>query len=71
MTSKEALLNIESFLAYEDFQEELKVIAKDFEVLAMLKHTLKIKKSDLYGFEIIVHGSDEEENKIKEWVEND
>ena len=61
MTSKEALLNIESFLAYEDFQEELKVIAKDLEMLVMLKHTLKI----------IVHGSDEEENKIKEWVEND
>ena len=36
MTSEEALLKIEAFLAYEDFQEELKVIAKDVEVLKIL-----------------------------------
>ena len=37
MTSKKALLKIESFCVYEDFQEELNAIAKDLEVLETIK----------------------------------
>lgn len=36
MTSKQALLNIESFLAYEDFQEELRAIAEDLNALRIM-----------------------------------
>lgn len=49
MTSKEALLKIEAFLAYEDFQEELKAIAKDIEVLENLRtHFEKIDNITSY-----------------------
>lgn len=43
MTSKEALLKIEAFLAYYDFQEELQAIAKDLEVLEILKKLIRSK----------------------------
>lgn len=48
-----------------------KVIEDDLEVLEILKSILKVKKSDLYGFEIVVRGNEEQENIIKEWLEND
>lgn len=75
MTSKEALeyikafLKTEAFLAYEDIQKELKLIEKDLEVLELLKRILKIHLSSYYGMEIVVRGTDEQENKIKEWLE--
>lgn len=37
MTSKEALLEIEAYLAYENFYEELQAIAKDLELLENLR----------------------------------
>ena len=46
MTSKEALLKIEAYLAYDGFQEELKVIARDLELLEEINKIIvdKIKE---------------------------
>lgn len=79
MTSKKALETLFEILCEREHTNSehnfwLKLfndVAKDLEVLEILKNILKIKKSDLYEFEIIVRGSDEQENKIKEWLEND
>lgn len=73
MNSKESLENwyntqSPTTKAYE-YELHYRIIKKDLEVLEILKNILKIKKSDLYGFEIVVRGSDEQENKIKEWLE--
>ena len=75
MTSKEAMLSIESFLAYEDFQEELKAIAEDFEVLEILKKHVSIFNTlpqCMYPDLIILSGSEiniEEAKIIKKWLD--
>ena len=82
MTSKEAFLKIESFCAYEDFQEELKAIAKDLEVLELLKESITYQeehkytmKEDMKGekfmiFQHSVKGTEKVE-KIKEWLKEE
>lgn len=61
MTSKEALLKIEAYLAYDGFQEELKAIAKDLEVLENLRN--HIEKID-----IITSYCEKDIETIKEWL---
>lgn len=79
MTSEKALLKIKAFLAYEDFQEELKAIAKDWEVLKILKRIdwllyLEDNKYDWdWNWYIDTKQSmqitKEEFEMIKEWIE--
>ena len=38
-------------------------------ILEVLKRIIKVKMSEMYGFELVVRGTDEEENFIKEWLE--
>ena len=40
------------------------------QILNILKRIIKVKKSDLYGFELVIRGDDEKENIIKEWLKN-
>ena len=72
MTSKEALNQLYIMADTPEqamiIQSYYNIVEKDLEVLEILKNILKIKKSDLYGFEIVVRGSDEQENKVKEWL---
>jgi len=42
---------------------------EDKKILDILKRIIKVKPSDLYEFELVVRGTDEEENTIKEWLE--
>lgn len=39
-------------------------------ILDILKRIIKVKKSDVYEFVLVVRGTDEEEDTIKEWLEN-
>lgn len=80
MTSEEAFLKIEAFLAYEDFQEELKVIAKDLEVLKILREYFSFTEYGQWYIDLCESDFDfkcectkeEWENspqkKIKEWL---
>ena len=62
MTSKEALLQLESFCAYDDeVKEALSVIAKDLEVLENLRR--HIEKID-----IITSYCEMDIETIKEWL---
>ena len=76
MTSKEALLKIEAYLAYEDFQEELQAVVKDLEVLEILKRLdwLLFNNVDRNDFNYYIDFNKsmkltyEEAVKIKEWL---
>ena len=79
MTSKEAALQLESFCAYDDeVKEALSVIAKDLEVLEILKESITyqeeykyiIKDEKFMIFQHTIKGT-EKVDKIKEWLEDE
>ncbi len=43
-------------------------LEKQDKVLSILKRIIKVKPSALYEFELVIRGTDEEENTIKEWL---
>ena len=71
MNSLEALKILKDSYHTKRDTELLSIIENDLEVLKILQKILKVKKSDLFGFTIVVRGDDEQENLIKEWLEND
>lgn len=46
-------------------------VLKDLEKLEILKRIIKVRPSEIYEFTLVVRGTDEEEDIIKEWLEND
>ena len=44
---------------------------EDKKILDILKRIIKVKPSDVYEFTLVVRGTDEEEDTIKEWLENE
>lgn len=81
MTSKEALLQLESFCAYDDeIKEALSVIAKDLEVIEILRHYFQgttygtwfidLEESDFdFEYECTREEWDRSpQKKIKEWL---
>lgn len=52
-----------------ELQQTLLKAQEQEQVLNILKQIIKVKKSDLYGFELVIRGTDEQENIIKEWLD--
>lgn len=64
---------------YNDFRQDFKGLKtienyiykaqEDKKILDILKRIIKVKPSDLYEFELVVRGTAEQEDIIKEWLE--
>lgn len=72
------MMNMAKYHEYVELEEEpvskriLQAKCEEQEkVLSILKRIIKVKPSDLYNFELVIRGTDEEENTIKEWLEKD
>ena len=62
------LANYDTRLNLIKTKQTLQKAQEQEKILDILKRIIKIKPSDLYEFELVVRGTDEEENTIKEWV---
>lgn len=47
----------------------LEKVLKDLEILDILKRIIKVRPSEIYEFTLVVRGTDEEEDIIKDWLE--
>ncbi len=54
---------------FEWYKDNINTIKQALIILNILKRIIKVKPSDLYEFELVIRGTDEEENTIKEWLE--
>jgi len=66
------IISFEVFLEeteeYNTLKQALLKAQEQEKILDILKRIIKVKPSDLYEFELVVRGTDEEENTIKEWM---
>ena len=78
MTSKEALsdlLNMANYCLEEKEQKQIKeeynLINKDLEMLEILKKHYDFTSPLEYFIEFFIYNSDEDFEKVKEWLKND